>query len=167
RASIRRLPGVPTKPAAAAGKPPLLCNLRHELHFMRIFAPLSAQDLLQGIEQAVDIALAVVMGDADPDDAVLRREAKRGDAAPRPEIAVADGDPMALQLAGDLGGAAAGDPESDDRCEAAVRRRDAPENPYAGLLAQEAFDPLRQLRLMGADQLIDPFQPGVERVLRL
>ena len=54
---------------------------------------------IQRCQQPFDVAVVVVVGEADAHDAVVVRSAERLDQARGPEIAVADGDLLGVQLA--------------------------------------------------------------------
>jgi len=66
------------KPRPDSGFLPSVCNVAPEpdLPKIRGFVPL-AQHAVQGFQQAIDIGIAVVMRDADADDAVIRVEPNR------------------------------------------------------------------------------------------
>src|SRR5579871_6279085 len=60
------------------------------------------QRAVQRLQQPVHVAVVVVVGDADADHAVLWRETQGLDAATAPEVAIADGDLLAIERQRDV-----------------------------------------------------------------
>src|SRR3954468_22053984 len=76
----------------------------------------SNSDPPEGIDQAVDLGLGVVVGQPDPDDATVVGETEPLDQARRIEVAVPDGDALIPQGRGDVSGSDPGQADCCRRC---------------------------------------------------